>query len=215
MKDWDAIYKEQGVIQKEPMKFITDNVKLLKENDIDRILDLGCGTGRHLTLLHDEGFQVHGVDASPKAIELLTQVLAERGVDDAELKVASFTQIPYLEEYFDAVACINVIQHGRIHDIGKATAEIARVTRVGGLLLLTTLSTKDGACGLGEELEPGTFITGVEPDGTIPHHFFTEEELRDLFRGFEVISLKEKSRKPSLRKIKDGVHWELLGRRKA
>ena len=214
MSDWDALYQKHGVLQEKPLEFIVENIKTLKENNVRKVLDLGCGTGRHLTLLLDEGFEVHGLDASPKAIELLTDILAKKGVGGVEIKVDDFSDISWPENYFDAIVCTKVIQHGRVHKIRKAAAEIHRVLRPGGVLLLLTLSTRDGAYGMGEELEENTFITGVEPDGSIPHHFFTEEEILDVFRGFDVIRLKEVESKPQLRKVDKSVRWELVGVRK-
>jgi len=214
MQSWDEIYSKHGIIQKEPMEFIACNIQTLRARNVKRVLDLGCGTGRHLTLLLDEGFEVHGIDASPKAIEILTDILAEKDVSGVELKVDDFTDISFPEDYFDAIVCTNVIQHGRIHDVHKAAREIHRLLHSGGVLFLKTLSMHDGAYGLGEELEPNTFLPKIEPDGDIPHHFFTEEELRDVFRGFEIKSLTEETHKPKLRPIDKGFFWQLVGVRK-
>ncbi|MFC2162875.1 class I SAM-dependent methyltransferase [Candidatus Altiarchaeota archaeon] len=213
MSDWDSIYREQGMIQKEPKQFIIDNIKTLRDNDVKRVLDVGCGTGRHVTLLVDEGFNVSGMDKSGKAIEMLGAILADKEAGDVELKVGDFTQLEYPDGSFDAVLCNSVIQHAMMEDIRKAASEITRVLRKNGILLLSTLSTSDDAYGMGQELEDNTYITGVAPDGDVPHHFFTKQELHDLFTGFEILSLEEKTMGSSLRDVEKMSQWFLTGRK--
>ncbi len=47
MKDWDSLYKKRGILQKEPTKDVIEAVNFFKHEKLRRILDLGCGTGRH------------------------------------------------------------------------------------------------------------------------------------------------------------------------
>lgn len=210
MRDWDQIYREAGIVQKEPAEFVVENIKALRDGGVKRILDLGCGTGRHLTLLLDEGFDVAGLDSSEKAIELLKGLAG----DGVELRVGDFGKLPWGDGSFDAVVCVNVIQHGMMDKIRDAASEISRVLKPSGLVLLSTLSTKDGGHMVGEQVEDNTFITRIPPDGDIPHHFFTEQELRDLFAGFEFIRLTEDEVPVHLRQVEKAVLWHMMGRKK-
>ena len=62
-----------------------------------RVLDLGCGPGRHALYLQEEGFDVLGIDASPLAIK----VAKERGLKKA--RVLSVTQISSRLGQFDTM----------------------------------------------------------------------------------------------------------------
>jgi len=62
-----------------------------------RVLDIGCGAGRHTLYLQGEGHQVTAVDNSPKAI----QVCRLRGVKDA--RILPITKISRHIEPFDTV----------------------------------------------------------------------------------------------------------------
>ncbi len=93
-----------------------------------RILDAGCGSGRVLEELARFG-QVAGVDASPLAVTAAHR----RGHVDVSL--ARVEELPFGDDSFHLVTCLDVIEHTR--DDTRALAELLRVTRPGGYLLVT------------------------------------------------------------------------------
>lgn len=44
---WDEVYREQGEVQLEVLPTVKNAVKYLRDNNCNKVLDLGCGTGRH------------------------------------------------------------------------------------------------------------------------------------------------------------------------
>lgn len=92
------------------------------------ILDVGCGSGRTLDLLAAYGNAV-GVDLSEEAVA----VARERG--HAGVLRAAAEQLPFADASFDLVTCLDVLEH-TLDDRG-ALRELRRVTRPGGLLLVT------------------------------------------------------------------------------
>jgi SAM-dependent methyltransferase len=93
-----------------------------------RLLDAGCGSGRTLDELATYG-RVSGIDLSEDAVA----AARSRGHDDVHLSAVE--QIPFPDMTFDAVTCLDVIEHTR--DDRVTLAELLRVTRPGGLLLVT------------------------------------------------------------------------------
>jgi SAM-dependent methyltransferase len=65
-----------------------------------RVLDVGCGAGRHALYLQQEGFEVLGIDTSPLAIE----VCRLRGLREA--RVASVTQVSRKLGRFDTIVML-------------------------------------------------------------------------------------------------------------
>src|SRR5579859_2349667 len=96
-----------------------------------RILDAGCGSGRTLEDLVDYG-TVSGIELDPDAAKLA----AGRG--RGEVKVGRLEELPWEDGTFDLVTCLDVIEH--TPDDRAALAELRRVTRPGGWLLVTVPS---------------------------------------------------------------------------
>lgn len=99
---------------------------------IKRVLDVGCGFGDFLRFLEDEGVGVSGVDIAPHALKE-----ARKRVSGRLYRVDVVSErLPYKDEWFDAVAIIDVIEH--IFSSEKILSEAYRVLRKGGLVFITT-----------------------------------------------------------------------------
>jgi len=185
MADWETLYKEKGIVQKEPSKFVKEVVEFFKQQNLKKILDLGCGTGRHTIYLLENGFKVYGCDASESALNIAKEI-----IKNAEFKKCDMTSLLYEDNYFDGILCHFVIQHGKIEQIKKAISEIYRVLRKEGNLYLSVPSVKHPEYFTGEEIEPRTKINIDAIDGNVLHHYFAEDEIRNLFNKFDIIKLK-------------------------
>jgi ubiquinone/menaquinone biosynthesis C-methylase UbiE len=104
----------------------------------ERVLDVGCGTGR-LTLTAraytGPGGAVYGIDAAPEMIEVARRN-AERSSLDAVFEVGLIEDIPFPATSFDAVINRLVIHHLPDELKRKGFAEILRVLKPGGRLLI-------------------------------------------------------------------------------
>jgi ubiquinone/menaquinone biosynthesis C-methylase UbiE len=69
-----------------------------------RILDVGCGTGRHAIELAKRGYSVTGVDLSPNMLDKAREKAFEAGVD-VDFKVVDARKLPFADE-FDLVIMI-------------------------------------------------------------------------------------------------------------
>jgi ubiquinone/menaquinone biosynthesis C-methylase UbiE len=74
---YDVVYAEKDYQQEADAVFSL--IEQYGELVVQRILDLGCGTGRHAILLAERGLDVTGVDQSKPMLELAQQrALASR-----------------------------------------------------------------------------------------------------------------------------------------
>lgn len=95
-----------------------------------RLLDIGCGTGHHLTKLRAQRFEVAGVDGSATMLEH-----AQRNNPGVELKLGDVEQLPFEDGSFDLDVCIEVLRYLASPD--ACLREANRVLRNGGILLAT------------------------------------------------------------------------------
>jgi SAM-dependent methyltransferase len=160
----------------------------LKGRGARTILDLGCGTGRHVMTLARHGFAVFGIDASPEGIRSTRQWLAEEGLA-AALHLGSMTEpLPYGDASFDAVVSVQVIHHADLATIRKVVQEVKRVLKEGGFLFVTVPKLRNQGVRF-EQVEPNTFIPLDGPERGLPHHYFTPAELRAVFGDFDIIGV--------------------------
>lgn len=92
------------------------------------VLDAGCGSGRTLQDLVEYG-TVSGIEFDPDAAAFA----ASRGW--GEVKVGRLEQLPWDSRRFDLITCLDVLEH--VPDDRSALAELRRVCKVGGWLLVT------------------------------------------------------------------------------
>src|SRR5262245_50929229 len=95
-----------------------------------RALDAGCGTGFQAAILDGMGYAVHGVDLSRELLGRAREKLLRAPLVQGDLE-----DLPYRDGSFDAVTCCGSTL-SYLGDAGRALAEIARVLRPDGRLLI-------------------------------------------------------------------------------
>lgn len=96
-----------------------------------RVLDAGCGTGRMIAELSARGCIVSGCDVSAGMIAQARRI--HPGLD---LEVAPLAKLPFPDEQFDGVLLWYSMIHTPPAEWPPAVAEVLRVLRPGGVLLL-------------------------------------------------------------------------------
>src|SRR5439155_14208757 len=97
-----------------------------------RALDAACGTGRLSRLLVAAGHDTVGVDCTPEMLDV-----ARGRVPEADFRLGDLSDIPFADGEFDVVTCGLALSH--VDTLTPAIAELARVTRPGGRLVLTDM----------------------------------------------------------------------------
>jgi SAM-dependent methyltransferase len=95
-----------------------------------RVLDAGCGDGRHLAAAAARGCHAVGVDLD---IAELRRARARAGGAPMDLIAGDLTRLPFRDAAFDTVICTETLEH--LRDDRTAMREMARVMRDGAALL--------------------------------------------------------------------------------
>jgi SAM-dependent methyltransferase len=150
-----------------------------------RILELGCGNGKAISSLVREGYPVTAIDISPHAAALCRDTC--RDPDQARILIADVQKTPFCNGSFDIVNASHITGHLSLAGRRKLAGEVFRLLSPGGTLFFRDFSAEDFRCGRGEQTEDGTFM---RKNGIITH-YFTGDEVRELFFRLTVTSLAQ------------------------
>jgi 2-polyprenyl-6-hydroxyphenyl methylase/3-demethylubiquinone-9 3-methyltransferase len=101
------------------------------------VLDLGCAGGFMAEAIARRGSRVTGIDPAEEAIEAARRHARTEGLEIG-YDVGVGEQLPYADSSFDAVVCVDVLEH--VTDLDKVLLEVSRVLRPGGLFLFDTIN---------------------------------------------------------------------------
>jgi ubiquinone/menaquinone biosynthesis C-methylase UbiE/catechol 2,3-dioxygenase-like lactoylglutathione lyase family enzyme len=125
--EWDASYDARTTRGHWQRARLEAAVRLVGDGP-GSLLEVGVGSGRLLARLAERGWDVAGIDAAPRMVEL-----ARDRVPDAKLEVARAEELPFEDASFDTVVAVGVPEYG---DLEASVRELARVLRPGGRAVL-------------------------------------------------------------------------------
>jgi 2-polyprenyl-6-hydroxyphenyl methylase/3-demethylubiquinone-9 3-methyltransferase len=100
-----------------------------------KFLDIGCGGGLLCNPLAQEGFQVTGIDLSLHSLHIAKK---QDTTKSAQYIHASAYELPFLDQSFDAVCALDLLEH--VEDPQKVIQEASRVLKKGGLFFFHTFN---------------------------------------------------------------------------
>lgn len=104
------------------------------------VLDVGCGAGHFIILLAQRAGFVTGVDASSEMVERANQNLKEYGVDNAATVIGKAQALPFEDNRFNIVTCVNLLF--MYQDPAPIVAEMVRVCKPGGQVVILEPSSE-------------------------------------------------------------------------
>ena len=200
MKQWNRIFKKHGRVFDKPDEDLIKAVSFLRKHKVKKILDLGCGTGRHVIYLSKLGFDVYGIDIAEEGIKIAREWLNGEGLS-ANLEVGSiYKKLPYKDNFFDAIVSTQTIHHERIENIRKAIGEVERVLKPGGLIFMTLRKRKFRKFypkltileKYGKQksrymvLDARTYVPTEGGEKGLIHYLFNKKLIRKEFKNFKI-----------------------------
>lgn len=189
---------------KKKAPFIVEAIPAFRRCKFHRVLDLGCGTGRHAIYLAKCNFKVVGVDVSESALRLAKKWARREKLDDIDFLQAAMRDMPFGNSQFDAVISVSVIHHALRKDIDETVNEIHRILRKNGVFLANLASVSDPRYGVGVMMEPSTFRTSEAYEQKRfeeLHHYFAENEVAELLARFSKATVEPMRDRPNYWKV--------------
>ncbi len=193
-KAWNEKYREETDLPPVHVD-IPRIVEIFKKRNFKRVLDLGCGSGRHTIFLAQQGFEVYGIDISEEGIRKTSSHLKKHGLK-AHLKVGDiYLRLPYSDNFFDAIVCIHTLHHNDIEGIERLIMELKRILKQKGLLFTTLHKrrakkhiTKERIYGI-QFIAPRTYTILAGKEKGIPHYIFNQRIIKKEFKGFKSLGI--------------------------
>lgn len=149
------------------------------------VLDVACGTGYGAAYLAKSGAaMVEGVDIAPEVVAEANRVYAS-GTANLRFREGRIEELPFPDGHFGAVTCFETIEH--VPDPVPALAELRRVLRPGGTLLLSTPNRRVTSPLKARHEPPNNKhhvqeFLAPEIEGLMAPHFAVEERLGQRLR---------------------------------
>lgn len=144
-----------------------------------------------------EGFESYGIDGSETAVKNAKKYLESEKLL-AHLEVGDVINLEkyYQPSQFDAVVDVLCLSHNRLSAIQAMIEQAWNTLKPGGKIFSMMFAVGSYGDGLGEELEPKTFLEisdgPLKNRGTI--HFSSLEEVQALFAKYENIQIEYSTR---------------------
>jgi SAM-dependent methyltransferase len=179
------------------VKFLNRLTRIIPKG---RLLDLGCGEGRHAIAAGRMGFMATGVDYEPLALRRARRLASIKGAEGTVFRVADVLHLAIPRTLFDVVLDYGCLHHQKKADWPAYRASVLNVLSLRGFFILSVFSP-------GFPLFRGGRRNWHIAQGAY-RRFFTRGDLLGLFGAeFEVLDMVEED---------GGRHgfWHVLFRRR-
>jgi len=169
-------------------KYIRKRVDLSKFRDVTpvsgprRVLDLGCGIGRHVMYCHDMGLEAYGVDLAETAIEAAAEWAVSRGSNELtpRLLQSDASSLPWEDGYFQYAVSHGVLDSMPFNLARAVSTELARVMAPRGIFYCDLVSGDDSRHA--REFSGEEIVATAHEKGTV-QLYFNLSLIRSLFDG--------------------------------
>lgn len=152
-------------------------------SDKSVVLDLGCGSGRHMSYLKQMGIShIIGMDLSFNALSMCQKIGFSKLVQNIN------TSLPLADNTIDAIIAWGSLHYGPKKDLPVMLREIKRTLKPGGHFFATLRSDYDTYLKKGKHLGNNEWITDLDDIAGSFVSFYSEDELKQHLSLFAASS---------------------------
>lgn len=156
---WVRHYRRPGPLLYPDERIVTFLAGQFRDREANRnrkALDIGFGSGRHVSLLADYGFQVYGIDYNEEAVEAARKRFA--GVDHVrELVTGRLEDPPFPEGMFDVILAWGVMFLRPLEEMKRDLRVVNRLLKPDGKMIINFRTKHNWFFGKGVPLSDDTY----------------------------------------------------------
>ena len=151
-----------------------------------RVLDLGCGIGRHVIYCHEMGLNSYGIDLSVAAIRVAREWAGQKHLPEPERRIlqGDIRQLPWENDFFRYAVSHGVLDSMPFVIARAACVELARVMPAGGLFYCDLISGDDSRHA--REFNGEEIVSTAHEQGTVQLYFNLAKILSMIDGVFEI-----------------------------
>jgi SAM-dependent methyltransferase len=169
-------------------KFIRKRIGLNEFRDVEpgKVLDLGCGIGRHVIYCYEMGLDAYGIDLSDTAVVVAREWANQKGLPESEKKIlqGDVCNLPWDDNYFHYAVSHGVLDSMPFGVARAACIELGRVMPVGGLFYCDLISGDNSMHA--REFSGEEIVATAHEQGTVQHYFNMTKILSMIDGIFEI-----------------------------
>jgi len=170
-------------------------------------VDIGCGSGRHLSLLSDFGIEkIIGLDYSMPSLHI------SKKHPHSLLINCDSEKLPFGDMKIDLALCWGSLHYSDKISFRMKMSEIFRILKKDGFLLGTLRSNRDTYMRIGKEVSDNVWVTDLDDIKGSVVSFYDERELCDALNRFSSFEYGLMERTP-LGSKKIISHWYFLAKK--
>lgn len=177
----------------ELVRFVMKTWPTPQARESARVLELGCGTGANIRMLVENGFIVHGLDASETALKQCYPFLPyyDDGTKRAILDDANNLGHHFAKHDLDLICDVGCFMHQSAEDRLEIVTQAFEVLRPGGWLFFSEAVSELSSAYSDSLVTRADLSLVSDPhfQPKIPYHFFTEVEFASLMKPFKNVTI--------------------------
>jgi ubiquinone/menaquinone biosynthesis C-methylase UbiE len=187
---WENIFRKEGKVFYKIEPHLRKAEKTFLKNKVRKILDVGCGTGRHTVFLAKK-FKMTGMDISRTGLRLTSEELKKKELKAKLIHASCYERFPFLDDSFDAVISTQVIHHNTHDKVLNCINEIHRVVKNEGFAFITMPYRKNQKKTRKKMLGKHLYVPVEGREKGVKHFIYTKKVLREDFHSFKSLSIKK------------------------
>lgn len=203
---WNSLYSKENYFGTGPTLLALYAKEIIENNNINNILEIGCGQGRDSIFFANFDYNVTATDISENAIKFVEQIKHEQNLQNLQLFIHdTLLPLDFPNMDFDLVYSNLALQFFNLEQLTHIFSNVKKVMKKNSFFLFSTKKPGDKYFNFGQKLSENSF----EYKG-ITRFFYEKTVIEKLLKeqNFTILNFEDEKHTNSDQTI--SVWWKIL-----